>query len=293
MVRSLVCLSLVASAAADSNDAVVQLNNGVEMPKLAFAAQVWGSDTCTDATLKALQAGFRFVWSSALIGSSCQAAQGDAIRASGFDRSELFVAGTVDSSGCSDLDSCYEQTMTGSDEQFKTLGFDTLDMIMLDYPAYSGCDAIVGQWKAFEELYASKRVRTIAVSNFSPEQIECITSNASATVPSVNQLHYSVGDAGTMIEDNAKYGIFVQSYSPLNSGSLIYDQDCQTIGKSHGKNAAQIALKWILQTNGTVATESTSLEHLQEDMDLFDFALTDDELTTLNAKFLQGPQVVV
>merc|ERR1719473_1586563 len=124
--------------------------------------------------------------------------------------------------------------MSGAEEQFETLGFESLDMIMLDYPSRaSGCDAISGQWKAFEELYASKRVRTIAVSNFSPEQMECITSNATSTVPAVNQLHYSVGDAGTMIADNAKYGIVVQSYSPLNSGSLISDEDCKSIGEKH------------------------------------------------------------
>lgn len=285
-------LATIASVAAESNS-TVRLNNGIDMPSLAFAAQVWGADTCTDATSKALEAGFRFVWSSVLVGSSCQAAQGDAIRASSVDRSELFIAGTVNSGGCSDLENCYEQTMSGADEQFTTLGFDELDMMMLDYPSYSGCDAIEGQWKAFEELYANKRVRTIAVSNFSPDQIECITSNSSATVPAVNQLHYSVGDAGSMIEDNAKYGIVVQSYSPLNSGSLIYDDDCKTIGAKYGKSAAQIALKWILQTNGTVATQSTSLEHLQEDVDLFDFELSDEDLATLNSKFVQTAQLVV
>merc|ERR1719277_1348343 len=174
--------------------------------------------------------------------------------------------------------------MSEAEQQFQVIGYDTLDMIMLDYPSYSGCDAVVGQWKAFEELLANKRVRTIAVSNFSPDQIECITSNASATVPSVNQLHYSVGDAGTMIADNAKYGIYVQSYSPLNSGSLISDSDCKAIGDKYGKSAAQIALRWIIQTNGTVATQSTSLVHLQEDMDLFDFDLTEEELAKLNAK---------
>lgn len=182
--------------------------------------------------------------------------------------------------------------MRGAEEQFSTLGFDVLDMIMLDYPASSGCAAIAGQWKAFEELYANERVRTIAVSNFSPEQLECVTSNASATVPSVNQLHYSVGDAGTQIEDNAKYGIVVQSYSPLNSGSLISDSDLKFIGENHGKSAAQIAFKWILQTNGTVATQSTSLSHLQEDIDIFDFALTDDELAQLSSKFVQHEAVL-
>lgn len=280
-------MATITTAIAVSSGKTVRLNNGIDMPKMAFAAQVWDPDTCTEATTKALQAGFRFVWSSALIGSSCQAAQGDAIRTSGFARSELFVAGTVDSSTCSGLDACYTQTMSAAEGQFGTIGFDSLDMLMLDYPAKSGCDAIAGQWKAFEELYAKKRVRTIAVSNFSPGQLECITANASATVPSVNQMHYSVGDAGTTILDNARYGIVVQSYSPLNSGALVTDEDCKVIGEKHGKSAAQVALRWILQTNGTVATQSTSLQHLQQDIDIFDFALTDDELATLSSKLVQ------
>jgi len=282
---------LTATVAVDVDDTVVQLNNGIVMPKLGFAAQVWSESTCNDATSKALEAGFRNIWSSVLVGSGCQAAQGDAIRASGINRSELFIAGTVNTGGCSDFDSCYSQTKSGAEGQFEVLGFDKLDMIMLDYPTYSGCDAIAGQWAAFEELYANQRVGTIAVSNFSPTQIECITSNSSATIPSINQLHYSVGDAGTMIEDNAKYGIVVQSYSPLNGGSLVSDEDCKSIGANYNKSAAQIALKWIVQTGGTVATQSTSLSHLQEDLNIFDFEMSDDELAQLSAKFAQTDMV--
>lgn len=245
----------------------------------------------------ALQAGFRHVWSSAILGSSCQVAQGEALRASGIDRAELFIVGTVNSGGegCTGFGTCYEQTMSGAQEQFQSLGFDTLDMIMLNYPTGAGCQSIAGQWEAFEELYAKERVRAIAVSNFSPEQIECITANASATVPSVNRLHYSIGDAGTVIEDNARHGIFVQSYSPLSShgkaAALIIDSDCKSIGQRHGKTAPQVALKWILQTNGTVAMQSINLTHLQEDIDIFDFELTEEELGTLNAKSLQDQQL--
>jgi len=85
----------------------------------------------------------------------------------------------------------------------------------------------------------------------------------------------------------------VQSYSPLNSGSLVSDADCKSIGENHSKSAAQIALKWILQTTGTVATQSTKLNHLQEDLDIFDFVLTDDELATLNSKSAQETHMLV
>merc|ERR1711862_15493 len=96
--------------------------------------------------------------------------------------------------------------------------------------------------------------------------------NVSATVPSVNMLDYAVGDGNTTkIADNAKYGIVLQAWSPLRSGELVQDELCASIGLSYGKSAVQIALKWILQTGGTIATQSTKLTHLIDDLDIFDF----------------------
>merc|ERR1712086_1087265 len=83
-----------------ASSATVELNNGVEMPALAFAANLWDAGTCKTATAAALDAGFRFVWSSALIGDACQTAQGQAINASSVKRGDLFIAGTVNSQGC-------------------------------------------------------------------------------------------------------------------------------------------------------------------------------------------------
>merc|ERR1712151_1209087 len=113
-------------------------------------------------------------------------------------------------------------------------------------------------------------------SNFSPEQMQCISSNKTATVPAVNQMPYSVGHGSdSVISDNAKDKIVVQAYSPLGSGELAHDNDCAKIGKSYGKSSAQVALKWILQRNVTIATQSTSLQHLKDDLDIFDFKLSD------------------
>jgi diketogulonate reductase-like aldo/keto reductase len=264
-----------------ASETSVQLNNGVDMPVMSFAAQTWSDAVCKSATTDAITAGFRFIWSSALIGTSCQEAQGQALAASDVDRSELFISGTVNTGYCSGLDSCYQQTLQDSNAQFTILGQDKLDMLMLDYPTQS-CDGIAGQWKAFEELYSAGRVRSIAVSNFDSDQLACLGANA--TVPVVNQLHFSVGSSITMIEDNAKLGIVVQSYSPLDSGRLVHDTDCANIGSAHGKSAAQVAFKWILQHNGTVATQSTNIQHLQEDIDIFDFMLSDDEMNVLDGK---------
>eukprot|EP01062_Namystynia_karyoxenos_P008915 TRINITY_DN13148_c0_g1_i1.p1 TRINITY_DN13148_c0_g1~~TRINITY_DN13148_c0_g1_i1.p1 ORF type:complete len:289 (+),score=121.86 TRINITY_DN13148_c0_g1_i1:79-945(+) len=265
---------------------LVKLNNGVMMPALSFGAAVWDDPTCLSATKLAIDAGFRFIWSSALIGSSCQRQQAAAIAASGLKREEFFLSGTVNTGSCSGRDECYKQTKGDAEDQFYTLNQTTLDMLMLDYPsAQPGCDSVLGQWAAFEELYAAKRVRTIGVSNFSPEQLKCITANASATVPVANQLQYSVGHGGdSVVADEARMGVVVQAYSPLNGGSLATDADCAKIGQAHNKSAAQVALRWIIQRNATICTESTHKEFLDLDIDIFDFQLTGAEMATLNAK---------
>lgn len=253
------------------------------MPIVAFAANMWTPETCENATLLAIEAGFRFIWSSVLVGQSCQEAQARAISQCGVPRNQLFIAGTVNTGGCSDSQSCYTQTLAEAKDQYTALGVEHLDMLMLDYPTGS-CDGIKGQWSAFEGLLKEGKVDTIAVSNFSPDELQCIASNKSSTVPAVNQMQYSVGHGGdTVVEDDAKFGTFVQAYSPLMHGDLLHLPLLIDIGKAHNKSSAQVALRWIVQHNATIATESTKLAHLKEDNDIFDFKLSASEMAKLDA----------
>ena len=156
-------------------------------------------------------------------------------------------------------------------------------MIMLDYPA-NDCPSIQGQWAAFEQMLHNKTTKSIAVSNFTPKQLSCIPSNA--TVPAVNQLPYSVGHGSdTSVMDNKNHGnILVQAYSPLGSGSILSDKDCIAFGKIYNKTSAQIALRWIIQRNASFTTSASSLIHFQEDLNIFDFELTMNQMKVLNAK---------
>merc|ERR1712070_208544 len=267
-------LCFVGAITATATTTTITLNNGVKMPVLSFGANVWDPTTCKNATSEALQAGFKFIWSSTLIGADCQKAQADAIKASKLPRDSLFVAGTVNTGSCSGMQACHDSTKSAAQEQANLLGVPVLDMLMLDYPS-SDCPSISGQWQAFEELYHAKQVRTIAVSNFDSDQLHCLLGNTTTTsvvVPAVNQLQYSVGHGhDTIVDDNAHYGIVVQAYSPLGSGNLASDSQLKAIGTHHNKTAAQVALRWILQHNATITTESTQLSYLEEDADIFDF----------------------
>jgi diketogulonate reductase-like aldo/keto reductase len=276
--------ALVASA----DSMTVILNNGLVMPKVAFAANVWDPDTCKYATLAALSSGFRFVWSSVLIGNSCQAAQAQAIAAArndsgGIPRQELFVSGTVNTGSCGGYDDCVAQTRSGAENQFQVLG-EPLEMLMLDYPSRSGCDAIRGQWKVLSDLYQAKRVKSIAVSNFGSDELDCLKNTTVA--PASNQLLacVSCGDPVPIVQQNAAAGgVVVQAYSPLGSGSLVNDPLLISIGGAHNKSAAQVALRWLLQHNVTIATQSTNPTYLAEDLDIFDFVLAASEMAQLDA----------
>jgi diketogulonate reductase-like aldo/keto reductase len=292
--RVVILASLVLVVQTTPTTNTVKLNNGVQMPILAFGAQVWDPATCKSATGSALAAGFRFIWSSTLVGEDCQKAQWEAIKASPVEQDDIFVAGTVNSGSCSGTDDCYSQTKAQAESQFQILPKEPLDMLMLDYPSsQTGCAGVLGQWKAFEELYASKKVRTIAVSNFSPEQLKCISANSSATIPSVNQMPYSVGHGtDTVVTDDGALGVFVQAYSPLGSGGLASDPMLKKIGTAHKKSAVQVALRWIVQRNVTITTQSTNPSHLEDDVKIFDFELTDDEMAQLNQRSAAAAIVV-
>ena len=97
------------------------LINGVKMPILSFGANVWDAATCTNATLAALEAGFRFVWSSQLIGDDCQAAQGKAIKSSAVPREQIFISGTANTASCTSLDDCYQKTKAAAESQLSLL----------------------------------------------------------------------------------------------------------------------------------------------------------------------------
>jgi diketogulonate reductase-like aldo/keto reductase len=158
---------------------------------------------------------------------------------------------------------------------------------MLDYPGPDD-ESVRGQWKALEEMRDQKLTRTIAVSNFSPAQLDVCATNG-GTVPTVNQLPYGVGfssyyggKAASIVEANHKRGVVIQAWSPLRRALKgKAGEACASIGKKYGKSAAQVGLRWIVDTGGTFTTQTQSASHFKEDLDIFDFQLTKDEVAIL------------
>lgn len=284
---------LVACAEArrsDVKDKAVTLNNGMPFLKASFGLQVYDDETALRLTQTAIEVGFRNFFASVLAQNQKGFARG--VAASGIPRDQLFICGSVLSDSARGFENAYRVTRQGCEDNLKAFavgGITYVDMIMLDYPA-GDCESIRGQWKAFEEMLADGKTRSLAVSNFSPEQLDCILTNKSATIPTVNQLPYSVGNFDpAAVAENGKRGVIVQAWSPLSSGRLPRQvrTACKEVGAKYNKTEAQVALRWIVQTGATFSTQSRKREHFVEDLDIFDFELTLAEMDRLSGMNLR------
>ena len=152
--------------------------------------------------------------------------------------------------------------------------------------------SIRGQWRALEEMKMAGLVESLAVSNFSPEQLDSLyIYKEAATQPTVNQLPYSIANhPKNMIEYNRQRGILVQSWSPLSTTLPKYKASLELVGKRYGKSAAQVALRWIIQTGASYCVQSKNEDHFKEDLDVFDFSLSDREVFQLSQ--LQPPPLL-
>jgi diketogulonate reductase-like aldo/keto reductase len=266
---------------------IATLSDGTKFPLVSFGLQVYSDDTAYKLTLTALEVGYRNFFASVLAGN--QKGFAKAVKDSGIPREELFICGSVVSNRASGFDDAKKATTKGwkqNMDAFSLGNIDYLDQIMLDYPG-PDCPSIQGQWTSFEEMHKQGLTRSLAVSNFSPEQLDCVLDKCSVK-PVVNQLPYSVAyHPGNSIAENSKRGVLVQAWAPLG-GSLggRFDSSkkgaCAQIGKKYKKSFAQVALRWILQTGGSFSTQTKKTEHFTEDLDIFDFELTADEMTLLS-----------
>jgi len=282
-------LPLIAKSSEPVAKNSIDLGDGLDFPLVSFGLQIYDDETAYRLTLTALEVGYRNFFASVLAGN--QKGFAKAVRDSGVPRKDLFICGSVVSNRASGFDAAKKATTRGwlaNMEAFSAGNIDYLDQIMLDYPgpdAYS----IQGQWRAFEEMHSQKLTKSLSVSNFSPAQLDYILNDATSTVkPVVNQLPFSVAyHPGNSVKENSKRGVLVQAWAPLGGslGGRFSSQMkgvCSEIGRRYGKSGAQVALRWIIQSGAAVCTQTKKKSHFVEDLDIFDFNLTDEEMGTLS-----------
>ncbi len=253
----------------------VTLNNGIEMPQLGFGVfQVPDAET-TAAVAAALVAGYRSIDTAAVYGN--EAGVGRAIAESGIARDELFVTSKVWIS-----DHGYDATLRAYDTALERMGLDRLDLYLIHWPT-PDAGTYPETWRALERLYADGRVRAIGVSNFEPAHLERIVAEGSI-VPAVNQveLHPALQNRAVIAANDA-HGIVTEAWSPLAQGAVLGERPVVEIAERHGKTPAQVVLRWHLQQGRVVIPKSVTPARIAENIDVFDFALSADDLSAIDA----------
>jgi diketogulonate reductase-like aldo/keto reductase len=254
------------------------------MPALGLGVFQTPPDETRDAVRAALSAGYRHIDTAAAYGNEHQV--GEAVHSSGVDRSEMFLETKVWIS-----DYGYDETLHGFEKSARKLGVEQIDLLILHQALPSTFDRTLEAYRALETLLADGKVRAIGVSNFMVEHLTTLLDRATV-VPAVNQIECHPYFQQREVQDlGAERGILTQAWSPIGGitfyrdgshGSTLEDPVIAAIASAHAKTAAQVMLRWGLQHGRSVIPKSTRPSRIEENIDVFDFELTGDEMKAID-----------
>ena len=251
----------------------ITLSDGVDIPQLGFGVfQIPPEDT-VEATLRAFEAGYRHIDTAKAYQNEAEVGQG--FRAAALDRDDVFIT-----TKCFNTDHGYNQAKDAFKASLERLELDFVDLYLIHWPVPSN-DLYVETWKAFVELKEEGVVRSIGVSNFQPAHLARIVDETGVT-PSVNQieLHPYFQQQGLRREHGDR-GIVTEAWSPIAQGKVLDDPVLTAIAEEHGKTTGQVALRWHIQLGNVVFPKSVTPERIVENFDIFDFHLSEDEMSRI------------
>ena len=246
-----------------------------QIPQLGYGVfQVPPKETEV-AVAEALSAGYRHIDTAAAYRN--EGGVGQALRASGIDRDELFIT-----TKCWNDDQGYEQAKRACRESLDRLELSHLDLYLIHWPVPAH-DQYVETWKAFVELQSEGLVRSIGVSNFQPEHLERVIAET-GVAPAINQveLHPHFQQVG-LRREHERLGVLTEAWSPLGQGLELDDPAIVEIAQAHGKTPAQTIIRWHLQLGNVVIPKSVTPERIRENFDVFDFELSGEQLDAIAA----------
>jgi diketogulonate reductase-like aldo/keto reductase len=252
----------------------ISLRDGEQIPQIGFGVFLVPPAETVEVVLQALNTGYRHVDTAAAYRNEAEV--GQAIRASGLDRGDVFVT-----TKCFNDDHGYEQATHALHASLERLEMSHVDLYLIHWPVPLH-DKYVETWKAFIDMRAEGLVRSIGVSNFQPAHLERIIAETGET-PVINQieLHPYFQQRG-LRHEHEQLGIVTEAWSPLARGKLLGDPAIEEIAAAHAKTAGQVVLRWHLQLGNVVFPKSVTPSRIEENFNVFDFELSVAEMQAID-----------
>lgn len=262
----------------------ITLSNGIKMPMLGLGVfQIPDGAVCERVVIDAIEAGYRLIDTAAAYGN--EEAVGRAIKNSGIDRKELFITTKLWIQ-----DASYDGAKKAIEKSLERLGVDYIDLYLIHQPMGD----YIGAYKAIEKEYKGEKLSAIGVSNFYPERL-CDLCETVDITPMVNQveLHpfFSQENALSLMKE---YKLVPEAWGPFAEGkhNIFSHPVLSKIGEKYGKSAAQTALRWNIQRGVVVIPKSTHKDRMEQNMDIWDFSLTDEDMKEISGLDLGRSEIV-
>lgn len=244
----------------------------LRVPRLGFGTWELTGPTAYESVSHALRVGYRHVDTAQMYGNEEEV--GRAIADSGLDRDEIFLTTKVPP-----RNAAHDDVVRSHEDSLAALGTDHVDLLLLHWPADPPMEETLG---ALDELRRQGKTRAIGVSNYPSDLLKQAVDLVDLVTDQV-EYHPFLGQ-DEVLSVVREHGLFLTAYSPLSKGDVSGDDTLETIGRAHGRSAAQVAIRWLLQQDRVVAIpRSSSPEHIEANLDVFDFELSADEMDRIDA----------
>lgn len=258
-----------------SSSPSLTLNDGVDIPVVGLGVWQTPPQDTERAVTAALHAGYRHIDTAAAYGNESEV--GRALQNSGVPREDVFLVTKL-----WNAEQGYDKTLAAFEASLRRLDTDYLDLYLIHWPL-PAANLFVGTFKAFAHLRDAGRIRSIGVSNFTPEHLGLLI-DATGIVPSVNQVELHPRFPQTELrEAHQRLGIATEAWSPLGQGALLADPTVSSIAGSHGKTPAQVLIRWHLQLGNIVIPKSVNPDRIASNFDVFDFQLSEQDMASIAA----------
>lgn len=258
----------------------IVLNDGNRIPIIGFGTYKSVKNEGVQSVKNALAKGYRLIDTAAAYNNEEEVGKG--IAESGIGREEIIVTTKLWRENLG-----YKEAKKAFALSLKKLGMTYVDLYLIHWPAngrnYTNWQkANADSWRAMEELHAEGKIRSIGVSNFWQEHLEALFQTANI-IPAINQIEFHPGywQPG-LTAFCKKNGITVESWSPLARGKVFGNETLKAIAEKHSKSVSQVCLRWVIQHGTVVIPKSSTLQRIEENINIFDFELSEEEMNQIN-----------